>query len=129
MLRRSIFLYNSQKCQRCNSQESREWTTGKRTQKRWGANVWFGQVQKYGAGEGSRESIDYKLDVGIGNCRATGRDQGKNNSKMNRRDSESIKRREGLGEPKASVANVQRNFRTTNGIRRKEEVQLRLRRK
>jgi len=49
---------------------------------------------------------------------------------MNRYDSESINRgREGLGEPKPSAANMRRNFRTTNGVRTKKELQLRLRKK
>lgn len=49
---------------------------------------------------------------------------------MDRCESENIKRRkEGLGEPKASIANVRRNFRTTNNIRIREELQLRLRKK
>lgn len=43
MFRRAIFLYNSQKCQRCHSQESWEWTTGKRTPNKWGADIiWTG---------------------------------------------------------------------------------------
>lgn len=93
MLRSTIFLYNSQKSQRCHSQESWQWTIAKRTQNIWEANMWFGQVQKYRVGEGTKQSIDWKLDVVTGNSSATVWDQGKNNGKINRCDSESIKRR------------------------------------